>query len=140
MQRNKYLDDLGIPIEDYGVNFIGDKKDKRYNLWKRQQREYGFDARETWNLDTIFIEWLYCHCMMYKDQAKDVIVLDDAEASFDHKGFKYTQLQALNYIIKWTGEYLKVHYNIIEGSEYKLYDKVKKAVHLWAEILPSMWW
>ena len=65
-QRNKYLDDLGISIEKYGTNFC-DKKDSRWKKWKKERKKYGFDARECWNLDSIFVEWIYSHFMKYKE-------------------------------------------------------------------------
>ena len=58
MQRNKYLDNLGIPMKDYGTNWRP-KKDKRIWKWRKQRKDYGFDEVETWALDIVFIEWLY---------------------------------------------------------------------------------
>ena len=31
------------------------------------RKEYGFDGRETWNLDKIFIEWIYTRVKYYKE-------------------------------------------------------------------------
>ena len=58
MQKCKYLDDLGIPINEYGTNFMSND-DPREKGWSKERKEYGFDNRETWNLDRIFIEWIY---------------------------------------------------------------------------------
>ena len=55
MQKCKYLDDLGLKIEEYGTNFISDDDSRKEN-WAIEREEYGFDGRETWNLDKIFIE------------------------------------------------------------------------------------
>jgi hypothetical protein len=41
MRRNKYLDDLGIKIENYGSNFAKEKKVQRFI----ERRKYGFDYR-----------------------------------------------------------------------------------------------
>ena len=38
MQRNKFLDDIGIPIETYGTNFT-DKDDERNKHWKKQRKK-----------------------------------------------------------------------------------------------------
>lgn len=140
MQRNKYLDDLGIKQEDYGTNFCSDL-DKRLPYWKKEQKLYGFDSRETWNLNNTFIEWLYSHCMMYKERANEIV--DLSFHKFEYNGKTYTLLTAIEYIIECTGEYLKKtsirdFYDFDE--EERLFKKVQDATHLWAEILPWMWW
>ena len=42
-QRNKYLDDLGLDIKNYGTNFVDELKDDRKEKWKEQRKKYGFD-------------------------------------------------------------------------------------------------
>lgn len=133
MQRNKYLDDLGIPIEEYSRKFSFNKRQFR---WWKQRRDYGFDDRETWNLDYEFIEWLYSHCMMYKEKAGDVVNLEFHKVTWDDK--EYTQIEIIDFIIESTREYLK------ESAKWNLSNetmkKVQCALHLWAEVLPAMWW
>ena len=34
-QRNKYLDDLGLDIKNYGTNFIDESKDDRREKWEK---------------------------------------------------------------------------------------------------------
>ena len=67
MIRNKYLDDLGIKRERYGSNFIKDNKLQRFI----ERRKYGFDYRETVNMDLIFAEWLYSRLTMLIEQTMD---------------------------------------------------------------------
>lgn len=66
MIRNKYLDDLGLKREQYATNFVGDD-DPRTEKWKEERDTYGFDQRETWNLDHQFAEWLYSRLKMYDE-------------------------------------------------------------------------
>lgn len=130
MQRNKYLDDLGIKQKNYGTNFCAED-DSRYSYWKEEQEMYGFDSRETWCLDRIFIEWLYSHCMMYKEYAG----VDLTYHKFEYNGKTYTQIEAIDYIIECTKAYL-IDNNAFDDT----YKKVQDAIYLWAEILPAMWW
>ena len=134
MQRNKYLEDLGIPLNKIGTNFCDDN-DKRSKCWKKQRKKYGFDERETWCLDHIFIEWLYSHIKMFKKIGGKCIDLDFHKFIFEEK--EYTQREAMNYILKVFKKYL-----LSEDPEWNpsLMKEVQKCVHLWAEILPAMWW
>ena len=136
MQRNKYLDNLGIAPEHYGTNFCN--FDKRVPYWKKERKLYGFDSRETWNLDRTFIEWLYSHCMMFKEHA--IQVIDLKQPVFLHNNVPYTLIEAIDYIIDATKKWLLDTEFNVENSYDKRYEKVKDAVHLWAEILPAMWW
>ena len=42
IQKNKYLDELGIPVNEYGINFM-DENDPRQEKWVKERKEYGFD-------------------------------------------------------------------------------------------------
>ena len=75
MQRNKYLDDLGISIKNYGSHFIRDRKIKRFI----ERRKYGFDCRQIVNMDIIFAEWLYSRLMMFKEQTMDDLTFNSVE-------------------------------------------------------------
>ena len=86
MQGNKYLDDLGLKITEYGTNFISDD-DERSGDWQKQREIYGFDSRECWNMDTKLIEWLYSHLMMYLEDASEIV--DLTYYKFEHNGKTY---------------------------------------------------
>lgn len=132
MQRNKYLDQLGISINKYGTNFCNDSDDRRQKLWKEQREIYGFDSRECWNLDRSFIEWLYSHLMMYTDQA--CIDMDIHKIEFS--GATYTQKEAINYILERLKAFLAA-----EGFDNDdIADDVYEAIKMWAEIFQLMWW
>ena len=113
-QRNKYLEDLGLRPEDYGVNF-SPKNDKRRKKWAKQKDKYGFDERETWSLDHYFAEWLYSHLKMYLKEAGKVTDLE-SEEKYDIDGKKYNQRQAIERILELLEFYLTniSHYKSIE--------------------------
>lgn len=135
MKRNKHLDDIGIKINDYGSNFIKDRKIQRFF----ERRKYGFDFRETINMDLMFAEWLYSRLMMLKQQTMD----DMNFHSIEFEGEKYTIGQAINQILNNTKDYL-YHYEVIDMDGYeevphKIVEevdmKMKRATRLWAEIM-----
>lgn len=135
MKRNKYLDDIGIKINDYGSNFIKDRKIQRFF----ERRKYGFDFRETINMDIMFAEWLYSRLMMLKEQTID----DLSFRSVEFEGEKYTIEQAINQILNITKDYL-YHYEVIDMDGNKqvsqkkaevITEEMKQATRLWAEIM-----
>ena len=136
MQHNKYLEDLGIPLKDIGTNF-SDVNDKRKREWAREREIYGFDERETWAIDRYFVEWLYSHLMMYLDRTDSVIDLEFYKFKFESK--EYTQKEAILFIVNACKNYLliKSEYN----EEYiDILKDVQRAIKLFADIFPAMWW
>lgn len=135
LQRNHYLDELGIPIKDYGTNFC-DKTDERWKCWKKEQKKYGFDNRETWNIDRLFVEWLYSHFKMYKEACGGTI-------NFEYHKFKYrgkdiTQKKAINIILDACKKYLLSHDYVGDGKDMTIYSP--EIMTLLGELLPAMWW
>lgn len=143
-QKNKYLEDIGLKEEYYGTNFCNGKNDKRQKHWAKQRKKYGFDDRELWCLDVRYIEWLYSRCMMFKKKALKVFDLSQNTINYD--GIEYNAQDALNIIIEVLKDFL-IYYEKDENTTQKntqkdqiLYDNVIFATHLWAELLPFMWW
>lgn len=136
MQHNKYIEDLGIPLKNIGTNFCDDT-DERNKKWKEERKIYGFDERETWSLDHYFVEWLYSHLMMYMETGGTVIDLNYHK--FNFAGKEYTQKEAIDYILYACKEYLLCD-DIYCGNTGELIPNTQKAIRLFAEILPAMWW
>ena len=122
-QKNKYLEDLGLKKEDYGVNWLSKDDEKEM---------YGFCSAETWNMDRIFCEWLYSHCKMYLETTKDKVDLKFHCVEID--GEEVTQLKCIQRIIKLTGEAITDS----EGEAATM--KLREAILIWAEVFPLMWW
>lgn len=130
MQKCKYLDDLNIPINEYGTNFMPDD-DCRAESWSKEREEYGFDNRETWNLDRIFIEWIYTRVMMYKEYS----IVDTSYHKIKYKDTEITQGEAIDKILKLAKEIL-----LNMDSDELFYDNSREICDIWKEILPCMWW
>lgn len=135
MQKCKYLDDLGIPMNEYGTNFMSDD-DHRAESWAKEREEYGFDNRETWNLDRIFIEWIYTRVLMYKEYS----IVDLDYHKFPYKDLEITQAEAIDKILELSKEILLMDdYYSIKNSE-KTINNQREICDLWKEVLPAMWW
>ena len=141
MQRNKYLEGLGLKIEDYGGNYIYKEKEgtDRRKLFEQQRKDYGFDSRETWDLTYYFAEWLYSHLMMYKEFASEVVNLKYYK--FDWQGREITQIEAIDILIKTSKDYLLMDELEMSNKEIvRIREDFYKAMKLWGEILHYMWW
>lgn len=130
MQRCKYLDDLGIPINEYGTNFMSDD-DSRQKSWTKEREKYGFDNRETWNLDRMFVEWIYTRVMMYKEYT----IVNTSFHKISYKDTEITQGQAIDMVLSLAKQCL------LNSNDDKLfYDNLREICDLWKEVLPYMWW
>ena len=130
MKRCKYLDDLGLKVNQYGTNFTANN-DSRKKIWSKERKEYGFDSRETWNLDKIFVEWIYTRLMMYKEYAN----IDMNYHKVLYKDEEMTQEQIINRILEISKEALLSY-----PDEELWHENIKEICDLWKEILPFMWW
>jgi len=131
-QRNKYLEDIGIPIENYGTNYCG-KEDKRWKKWKNERKKYGFDARECWNLDSSFVEWIYSHFKKYKEDACIDLSFHKFQYNKNDKNVEITQEEAIDIICDACENYLL--------TSFVDRDFLSKDVMLLiGDVMPSMWW
>ena len=62
---HKYLNDI-LPKGKTPYDFYYDDE-IRNQKWKKEAEEYGFDERETWNLDFTFFCWLYERLRKYRE-------------------------------------------------------------------------
>ena len=134
LDRHYYMDLLGIDIGKYATNFC-DNTDRRYKSWMKERKKYGFDNRETWDLDMSFVFWLYEHLKMYVD----VTIIDLEFNKFEIYECTWTQKQAIEKIIEILEEII-LYDGFSMDKEEDLREKFKYAMGLWAEIWPSMWW
>lgn len=127
--KRKYLDDLGVKNRWDQIN---DEREKR---WKKQRKTYGFDDRETWNLDSAFYEWLYERLMMYKEIGGKIVNLDSGQ--FEYGGKIYSQAELIDEMLKRLEFNFSDKYNDWEEDQYKYVHEIEK---MWAVVLPAMWW
>lgn len=135
--KNLYLKEIGE--KSYLNNFyLHDTDDKKLKLYEQQQKNYGFDERETWNMDTVFAEWLYSHLCMFKEKANPIISLTFHK--FEYNGKTYTQKEIIHKMKKNLKYYLKHGDDLSIEKSKKAYDKLKEATELWAISLHTMGW
>lgn len=135
MRRNKFLEDLGLKRTEYGTSFT-EKNDKRRKQWKKDRKKYGFDRRETWCLNRMFVEWLYSRLMMF-NKANNVV--DTSYYKFEWDGKEITQQEAIDLIIEKCRASLS-YTGTDMNEESRLEKEVYDLMPLWGMILPCMWW
>ena len=138
--KNRYLEKLGIKRNEHSTNFCNDENDPRQNRWAKQRRNYGFDDRETWNLDHIYIEWLYSHLMMYKkvtivDMKKDMLY--DVVVAKDKVIPQISMKDALDFMLKELETYLTDR-NKDFWTEVR--PELFEALHMFADTFQAWWW
>ena len=144
--KNKYLDEIGA--KEYFTNFFTSKKDIKREMaedgrakkWQKERDEYGFDSRETWNLDSTMIEWIYTRFKMYKEVCN--VDLDVEYIKFpytDAEGIRdLSQADAIDLILDRCEKYIKADFQEAKDMYSELFDD--NFWKLFGELLPAMWW
>lgn len=127
----KYLDDIGVTQRPDTWN----KDDKRQKEWEEQRRVYGFDERETWNLDLSFYLWLYERLKLYIEVCSKVVSLDYHK--FEYNGKEYTQRQMIDMMIERLEFSFRSDYDCHDKKQYDYVSEIEK---IWAVVIPAMWW
>lgn len=134
---HKYLEDIGVTAnrELWWLDNASYPNDKRIDQWKKEREVYGFDDRETWELQFAFYFWLYERLMMYVEHAGTIVNLE--YHTFEYEGKEYNQKQLIDLIL----ERLRFCFSP-EFDEYneKHVEIVSSIAKLWAIVLPVMWW
>ena len=83
---HKYLESL-LPKGKSPYDFECDDE-IRNQKWRKEVEEYGFDERETWNLDFTFFCWLYERLKKYKevspaDLSCKIVKVNDEEKTLE---------------------------------------------------------
>ena len=83
---HKYLESL-LPKGKSPYDFECDDE-VRNQKWESERLEYGFDERETWNLDFTFFCWLYERLKKYKevspaDLSCKIVKVNDEEKTLE---------------------------------------------------------
>lgn len=128
----KYLDDIG---EDYSWVWKPEGSE-RDELFEKEREIYGFDSRETWNLDCVFYMWLYERLKMFVEIGGQVVDLNFHK--FVYKEKEYTQLELINMMIERLEYYFKREDLFVSSEEE--YEPIKEIGEIWALVLPAMWW
>ena len=97
MSGRKFLDDIGYVDELQGL-----ENDPGYSRLREQQETYGFDDRDTWNLNTTMVTLLYERLKMYDE----VNIVDTSFHTVEHNGVVLTMQQALELMVELAEEVL----------------------------------
>lgn len=129
MRKHKYLDDIGVTNRPDTWN----KNDARQKQWKKEREKYGFDERETWNIEFTWHLWLYERLMAY-------IEWSDADLDyyeFEFKGENYTQGKLIDMMLERLQFSFSTEYDDVDEDQ-KAY--VNEIGEIWALVVSSMWW
>ena len=134
MSRHKYFEDIENKSFEHPSKWGNLINDARQKTWYNERRKYGFDSRETWNLNSVFYIWLYEHLMMYKEKASKIVDLEFYK--FEYKGETLTQIECIDRMI----EGCKLYIQDSETEDKEVQEKIKSVAEIWALVLPAMWW
>ena len=133
----KYIDELNIE-----TIYDTTKNDKRQQKWEEEKSLYGFDERDTWNLDYTIVTLLYERLKMYNK----INNIDTKYHTYTINGQEKTVQYWIEKILNNCEIVLKDEVEIDDDIEkYKEHERIKHEKHkeiweIWAEIFPSMWW
>lgn len=121
-------------LENIGYTRFQDnmEDDKRNGEWAKQREKYGFDDRETWNLDSTMAELLYERLKMFDE----VNIVDTGFHKVEFRGKEYTQQEAMDFLMLLLERRLtEDNLNIVSEAE-------SKAWQLWSILIDEgiMWW
>lgn len=100
------------------------KKDKRQKKWKKQQKKYGFDERDTWSLDFRIVAFVYPRLKMLRKIFK----------RFGMKEYDPDTLADIDRILEGFAAYLK------DEISPEAHDKCQEAMNLLAKVWHGLGW
>lgn len=97
-----------------------------------------FDERDTFNLDTSMLMWLYERLRFFQDEASKIVVFDDPTwKTFEVDGEKLTQMQCIDRMV----EDCKVSLLSDEDDEAEKMDAAMRDLFkVLSEVYWAMWW
>lgn len=134
MINHKYLDELNLSNDDKW--FLDDTcwaHDERIQEWKKEKEEYGFNSRETWELETAFYLWLYERLRMYLDCA----VVDLNYHTYKYRRGQYSQLEMIQQILNRIRFRFSKDFDCYNKEDLKYVSEIGK---IWSLIMREMWW
>lgn len=131
MRQHYYLQKLGLAAPEQLLP--GDAREKR---WKKERKKYGFDTRDTWNLDYTFLLWLYEHLKLFLKCTDGFVDLTYHQIKIDDcmKNLREWILEC----IAMLEEVLPVYDKSPKDEE--IYKKTDRVMQIWSKIYPHMWW
>ena len=127
--NRKYLDDIGVTDRPDTWAF----NDGREEKWALQRKEYGFDSRETWNLNYSWHLWLYERLKMFVD----ITIIDLDFHKFKFKEKEYTQREMRDLMLERLKFSFSEEYDDWDEEQVKYVCEIEE---IWAMVCPAMWW
>ena len=93
--------------------------------------------KDTWNLDLTLAKYIRKVLKQYVKDCNKVVDLSYYKFNFHNK--EITEKEAISYIIKKCKEYEKKD-EVSLKKEEKITKKMQEAMHLLADIFPTLWW
>lgn len=126
-KNRKYLEDINY--QDWRKDM---KKDKRNKKWKKERKKYGFDSRDTWNLDSTMAELLYERLKMFNK----VNIIDTSCHTVEVDDVKMSMQEAIDELLK------ALKARLTEDSLEVIYNNEVRAWKIWLKLIEKgiMWW
>ena len=123
----KYLND--IDYQDWRKNM---KKDKRNKEWKKERKKYGFDSRDTWNLDSTMAELLYERLKMFNE----VNIIDTNYHTIEIDSVEMSMQEAIDELLK------SLKLRLTDKDLEVAYNHEVRAWTIWLKLIEKgiMWW
>ena len=132
MSRHKYFEDIENKSFEHPSKWGNLINDTRQKTWYNERRKYGFDSRETWNLNYVFICIIYERLKMYNEYTDNKI--DKTFHHYEWKNKDYTFQQLINIVLDKCIFYLK------NSDSDNAYELAKDIFEILGIIFPSLWW
>lgn len=142
LSLEEQIEKLKEENEKLKLNYAKIEEKLKWYINKVKEKEYRFDSRETWDIESILIKWIYSRFKFYKEVCNcNFDWKDPNNCRYFH--FKendeekiLTQQEAIDLILEHCEEYIKSDFDEVEHS--KLFDD--NFWMLFGKLLPAMWW
>lgn len=128
----KYLDEL----DSNGTWNMTNPTDERNSLWEKQQEEYGFDERDTWNLDHTMLELLYERIKMFIE-VSEIMNHDLNKVTVDGEELPFPEV--VDNLLELCETVIRNN-NTFEMGLDEQAEIEKKIWSIWAQTFQSFWW
>lgn len=142
--EHQYLKPLNIEINGIvDSRSFKDKKESRSKEWKAQRKKYGFDVRETWNLDFTMSCWIYEHLKMFKDVnpiavEKEKFLIPILQDDLTEKMEERNLEEVLDIVCEGLEGYILASDRIFRSNTVLV--KAENAYKILAIVFPALWW
>lgn len=140
----KYLEGIGVTPTNQITDNSDDEREER---WAKDTKVFGFDDRDTWNLDSTMLELLYERVRMYVEVSE---IVNHEATTLIVDGVKRPLSWVIDEILRLSKEALTFDQTIpdegfetleeYEQAERRLLDTQKKVWSLWAQSFYCFWW